>query len=144
VASTTHGYLQNASLVSDIGTAFAAGKVVTLDGSAPGTTALPISAYWSHLDIILAAVSGSPTQVQAILCWDSAGDSPASGLSSPVDLQAGLTTTTVRMTSIGLDAWPHRPVGFGTHGKVFCFLKVNSGVVNASIVRLHWRDHLGP
>mgnify|MGYP003118582884 CR=1 FL=1 len=135
------GFAVNDADVTGINTGYVLAKKILLhEDSASDTYSKPVprSCYVSHLDLQLDATSGSPTQVSAFLAWDSDGDDPMTGESSGNVLWSGMTDTSLKNVSVGLDVWSTAPAGQTTKGKCYLWIKVDAGVVTLKKARLHW------
>jgi len=139
------GFVVNDATVSGIGAAFLLAKKIKLQEDVASDAnsihgALPQGgARWSHVDLVFAVASGSPTTVDALLCWDSTGDDVAAGpTQNSLNITAGLTTTGNRMCSLTLDVVPHAPASQTDAGVVYLWLKVDAGTINLTKARLHW------
>jgi hypothetical protein len=137
----SQGFIVNDAEVTAIGTAYAAAKVILLheDSDAdPLSKALPRSCFLSHLDLQLDETGATASQVDVFLAWDSNGDDPMSGESAGNSLWTGMTDTSLRNTSIGLDVYVTAPTGQTTNGKCYLWIRVNGGQVTVKKARLHW------
>ena len=135
------GFAVNDATVTGISTSYVAGKKILLheDSTADAkSSALPSACYLSHLDLQLDETVGTATKVTAFLAWDSNGDDPMTGVSEGNTLWTGMTTTTLRNTSIALDVWVTAPAGQTTLGKCYLWLKTDAGTVSCTKARLHW------
>lgn len=132
--------------IAGITTSYAAAKFITLGLDATKdakSSALPSSGRLSHLEITLTATAGTPANVSARLCWDSAGDVPITDEAVAKALVAALTTANTFNTAIRVDLDFMFPALATAAGKMYLFLKVDAGTVTATTVRLCWRD-IGP
>jgi hypothetical protein len=135
------GFAVNDATVTGITNSFVAGKKILLheDSTADAkSSALPSACYLSHLDLQLNETGATASEISAFLAWDSDGDDPMTGVSEGNKLWTGLTTTTLRNTSIALDVWVTAPAGQTTQGKCYLWLKTDSGTVECTKARLHW------
>jgi|TARA_R100000482_G_scaffold17247_1_gene4986 hypothetical protein len=135
------GFIVNDAEVTGIGTSYAAAKSILLheDSTAdPLSKALPQSCYLSHIDLQLDQTSATVAKVDIFLAWDSSGDDPMSGESAGNPLWTGMTDTSLRNTSIGMDVFVTAPTGQTTSGKCYLWIRVDSGEVTLKKARLHW------
>jgi hypothetical protein len=135
------GFAVNDATVAGITTSYAAGDRILLheDSTADAkSSALPSACYLSHIDLQLDETGATATKISAFLAWDSNGDDPMTGESQGNPLWTGLTDTSLRNTSIGLDVWVTAPTGQTTQGKCYLFLKTDTGTVECTKARLHW------
>ena len=139
------GFVVNDATVSAIGTSFVLAKKIKLqkdvasDANSLHGTLPNGGARWSHVDLVFAVAGGSPTTVDAMICWDSTGDDIAAGpTQNSLQVTAGLTTTGNRMCSLTLDIVPHAPASQTDDGIVYLWLKVDAGTINLTKARLHW------
>jgi len=135
------GFIVNDAEVDTITNSYVESRKILLheDSTAdPLSKRLPQACYISHLDLQLEQDSAGVTEVSCFLAWDSNGDDPMTGESQSNPLWSGMTTTTLRNTSIGLDVFVTAPDGQTTSGKCYLWVKVNGGQATVKKARLHW------
>ncbi len=130
--------INNGGPQAGITTAFSAAQAIALTSVADANP-MPAEGQWAHLELVMTVTGGVPTQVSAFLAWDAAGDNHASAVAVSTSLQAGLTTATVRCTSMIADTLYRCPAGV-TPGTVYLFLKTDAGTVTLTSARLVWAD----
>ena len=127
--------------VASVGSSYAIGKAILLHEDSAvdaNSRAMPSACHWSHLEIQVSSISGSAASLTAYLTWDSAGDLPATSASATTTIVTGLTTATDGGVAIALDVWPTFPSDATTTGKLYLFVKTNTGTVTVLRARLYW------
>lgn len=137
------GLITNPTAVAGIGTAFAPAKVIELAANEvveAHSKDIPQSAYWDHIEIRCTPTGA--TEIEALLCWDAAGDEIAAGPSEVAALAPAVTTVADSIVSLKVDGWFTAPSAQTAKQRVYLFLRTDAGTIDVDEgwVRLHWAD----
>ena len=136
------GFIANTTAPTSIGTSYAIGKMVTLDGSGvpaqdPKAQRMPSACHWSDLEINVSAISTAAT-LTVFLSWDVLGNYPATSESAAATLVTGISTATLGGAVFALDVFRTFPSVATLSGTLYLHAKVDAGSVTIAAVRLQW------
>jgi hypothetical protein len=121
--------------------AYATGKFALLEANTDvdaRSKAMPQSCYLSHLELNLTATTGSPTTIDCFLTWDAQGNDALTSQATDVALHAGVTTAAILSCAVSLDVFVTAPTDQTTDGKVYLWLRTDTGEVSITRARLNW------
>lgn len=137
------GFVTNTNGPTAIGNAFANAIKLVLDGSVdPKARALPQACLWSHMSIKGVQTGAGVTQFEAFLTWDAQGDDILAGPTGLFNVVNGMTTATLRMSSVKVDAYVTATTEQAATGECYLWLRTNAGTMNVPDggIKLHWID----
>lgn len=129
-------FIAGGASAAQVTTSYAAAAVIELT-SGSGLDPVPDIASLSRLEVRFA--SATPSTVTAKLTRDAAGDQLIDG-PSVATLEAGVTTATAKVAVFNLENLPYKRGSEGTGGKLYLWVKVDSGSSLVCTARLTGRS----
>jgi len=105
---------------------------------------IPGGCWLDSLDMIVDEASTTVAVIDIYLAWDSLGENPItdSVALAPADWRRGSTDASLILKVLAIEKYVTPPAGQTTAGKIYAFIKVDSGTLTIPVggLRVNWDD----